>query len=216
MRELDKIIKIFKVNLKDNLKCLILGGSRGKNNQIDNWSDYDIYVITSNFDSNKLNIINEELSKNISCHVGITQYTTYELENRLVDDKTKVMFYEKNSFDCNPIIFGNIDKFDITLDEIKKDDLVILPQVIHDLKRTINTDNYKKLIKRTTVLLKIILRKDNNFAYGYKNVFDQFYKYLDKKKIEFHNKIDIINCIQNENCQIVNFVKEIITNYNNL
>ena len=210
---LKKIITIIKLNLKHNLYSIILGGSRGKNLAIENWSDYDIYIIVNKFEIEDIININNELKKDIKEHVGITVYTVEEVEKCIVDDKTKVMFYERESMKVNPTIYGQEINIKFELEDIKRDDEIILPKIIHELRRGILEKNYSKLIKRVTVLIKILLRKNNIFSYGYKNVFDDFYKLSANKNIKLNEKINIEVCIEQNNNLIYEFTKEIINNY---
>ncbi|MEG1008879.1 MAG: hypothetical protein RSF67_03530, partial [Clostridia bacterium] len=64
--ELRQIVDIICTESKDNLKCIILGGSRGKGNEIIGWSDYDIYIINHYLEINTIKKIQVELLNKIA------------------------------------------------------------------------------------------------------------------------------------------------------
>ena len=212
-QEYNEINNMFLKELNTNLISIILGGSRGKNNEINNWSDYDLYLVLKEIsldDIIKIREINKNLEEKLNCHVGITYYTEQEIKNKNIDDKTFVMLYEKNNFNCNPTLYGNLSNINISYYEILEIDQYVFPQIVNEVKRNILLNDYKKIIKKVTLLIKIILRKNNIFCYGYENIFMEFYSLMEKKKIDFINKIDILECILTNDKKIIFFATELL------
>lgn len=193
--------------LQENLINITLGGSRGKNIGIDGWSDYDIYIIVNKISLEVLNKLNEKLKNTIDIHVGITVYTKKEVENKLVDDKTKVMIYEHIKYKKNPVLFGEDIWFPITLEEIKKIDVIIAAQTLHTLKRELSIEQFekKKALKKMTLLIKCLLRKNDIYAFGYIDGYEKFCSICEKKGI-------IIDDIKQ--FKVINYIKDI--NFNKI
>ena len=78
------VLETAKRELKENLLNITLGGSGGKNNIIEGWSDLDIYIVLKKYNINEIKKLQEILSKN-NIHIGLTFYNLYEIENDLID-----------------------------------------------------------------------------------------------------------------------------------
>ena len=157
---------------KDNLINVTLGGSGGKGKIIDGWSDLDIYIIIHDY-------IQEEIvefmkyNNKLNIHIGTTFYTLNEVKYNMIDSKTKVMCFEKQQFNVNPTLYGVNVFNEISYDEIVKNDINNLPNVLHDFRRRYielisgNKKVDKTYIKKMLVLIKCILNYYRVFSYGY-------------------------------------------------
>ena len=215
---LDKIRGVF----KDNLLSVTLGGSGGKNKIIDGWSDLDIYIILKKYDIEQISLLQEELDDS-KIHIGLTFYNINEIENDLVDIKTKIMVYEKNNYDVNPTLYG-MDYFkDVDYLEVYNNDMMNYPVVLQAFKRmyieVINDKRKidKSYIKKMLVLLKCILSSYKIFTFGYDDVFRIFMGLLYNSEVDISLKNLIIDLENNED-YIINISREIIeyTTYTDL
>ena len=215
---LDRIRDVF----GDNLLNVTLGGSGGKNKIIDGWSDLDIYVVLKKYDIEQIRRLQEMLDDS-KIHIGLTFYNLYEIENDLVDFKTKIMVYEKNNYDVNPTLYG-LDYFkDVDYLEVYNNDMANYPVVLQAFKRMyIEVLNKKRkidksYIKKMLVLLKCILSSHMIFAFGYDEVFKTFMCLLNNSDVDVSLK-DIIIDLDNNEDYIINISREIIeyTTYTDL
>ena len=147
---LDKIRGVF----KDNLLSVTLGGSGGKNKIIDGWSDLDIYIILKKYDIKQISLLQEELDDS-KIHIGLTFYNLYEIENDLVDFKTKIMVYEKNNYDVNPTLYG----MDYFTDSEKMQASAMVAQQHLAKFPDVTQENYDDIIKS-------ISTKENGVKFG--------------------------------------------------
>lgn len=160
---------------RDNLCSVTLGGSGGKGNIIEGWSDLDLYLVLRKYNQNEVSEFVKNISK-LDIHIGTTFYTISEVNYGLIDFKTKVMCYEKQNYRVNPTVYGK-DLFEkVSYDEIKQNDLINLPNILHDFRRRyINLKNNKNenvtksYVKKMLVLIKCILNSYETFSYGYYN-----------------------------------------------
>lgn len=200
--------------LGENLLSVTLGGSGGKNKIIFGWSDLDIYIILRKYDVEQVRVLQERLSKS-DIHIGLTFYNLYEIENDLVDFKTKIMVYEKNNYNVNPTLYG-CDYFrDVSYLEVYNNDMSNYPVVLQAFKRMyIELLNKKRqvdktYIKKMLVLLKCILSSYKIFAFGYDEVFQEFISILYNGNVETSLRDIIVNLDKYEDF-IINISREII------
>ena len=200
---LDRIRDVF----GDNLLNVTLGGSGGKNKIIDGWSDLDIYVVLKKYDIEQIRMLQEKLEDS-KIHIGLTFYNLYEIENDLVDFKTKIMVYEKNNYNVNPNQNPNMANYPVVLQAFKRMYIEVLNK-----KRKID----KSYIKKMLVLLKCILSSHMIFAFGYDEVFKTFMCLLNNSDVDVSLK-DIIIDLDNNEDYIINISREIIeyTTYTDL
>ena len=78
----------------DDLISITLGGSAGKNDVIPGWSDLDLYIVIKQYKTESI-IEYSKTIENWSLHIGVTYYTLTEVLNNRIDNKTKIMIYEK-------------------------------------------------------------------------------------------------------------------------
>lgn len=202
-----KIIEVLKVAFKtfgDNLQSVTLGGSGGKNKLIPGWSDLDFYIVLKKYDIDQIKkFMKIDLSNDI--HIGTTFYTEREILNNIIDNKTKIMIYEKYHYNVNPTFYGEEIFRRNTFDEVKNNDINAFPNVLHEFRRkfieldsgTVKLD--KKYIKKMLVLLKCILSHFDIFATELEEVVGEFINLCNK---EFNQcttsyKFDILNVIKN-------------------
>lgn len=178
-----EILDIAKEELKDNLLSITLGGSGGKNNLIKGWSDLDIYIILKRYNIKEITSFQEKISKS-EIHIGTTFYNLYEIENNLIDFKSKIMIYEKNNYHVNPTLYGKDYFKNVTYQEVYNNDLENYPQTLQNFKRMYIEvlNNQRKIdktyMKKMIVLIKCILSSYEIFSYGYDKVFNEFYHIL--------------------------------------
>lgn len=202
-KELVNIYNIALSIFKDNLINITLGGSGGKGTIIDGWSDLDLYIVLNDYDPFTIKEFMNIVSNN-NIHTGTTFYTINELENNFIDLKTKVMLYERQTFDVNPTLYGKEVYNEIDYEEIKESDRVNFPCVLHDIRRRfielcMGKDLDKTYIKKLLVLVKCILRSYDIFTYGYNNTFNELFIFLEKHNIDITSikDFDIIMVINN-------------------
>lgn len=211
-------------NLKDNLMCVILGGSCGKNIPVVGWSDIDIYVILKKYDFDQIVKLNTAIEKT-NIHIGITFYTESEIKNGFIDSRTKVMIYEKQILKCNPNLYGNYDLNLIDYNTIKNNDKDNIPSVLHEVRRmhikVLNNGNKidRKYIKKVILLLKCYFNIKGKFLYGYTNVVNEFlseYNENENKSTNYYffDIIGALGDITRHKSQIVEFVNRVL-NYMN-
>lgn len=215
------MINLAKEVFKNNLQSVTLGGSAGKNKIIAGWSDLDIYIVLKEYDIKKVCIFNKLISK-FSQHIGVTYYTILEVENNLIDNKTKVMLYEKRMYNVNPTLLGKDIFNNITYSEIVNNDIMMLPNVIHEFRRmhaSILNDNSlfsKKYLKKLLVLIKCYLNINHIFTYGYDDVIEEFIVIINKPnsltRCIYFDIIWMIENYQNNINEILEF-GEVTLNY---
>lgn len=212
-------------SLSDSLISVILGGSAGKNQIVENWSDIDLYIIIRDYEIKKISdFYNEICDSNI--HIGVTFYTLQEIQKKIIDNKTKVMFYEKNQFKFNPTIYGENIIYEVDYSEIKLSDSRNIANVLHELRRMhilleVNkTSVDKKYIKKMLVLMKCFLNSYGIFSYGYEKVFNDFKKLIhsgefnDERILTVIDNFDIIYALKElplQQKRIVEIGREIIS-----
>ena len=104
------------------------------------------------------------------------------ISNNIIDAKTKIMLYEKQTYKVNPTLYGNDTIFNkISYREVKQNDKNSFPVVLHDIRRrymNLYTNKNEKLektyIKKLLVLIKCILNYYDIFSYGYDKTFTKF------------------------------------------
>lgn len=220
-RVIDSVLKNGKNIFNDNLVCIVLGGSCGKNDNIIGWSDIDLYIILKEYD---ITMVREFslIIDNYDIHVGTTYYTLFEIENKIIDNKTKVTLYEKNMLHFNPTLYGFCNFPKVDYNEIVQSDTNNLPNVMHEFRRMFTNALNKKIkvdkkyVKKLLVLLKCYLNTKYIFVFGYELVVSQFLLlYNEKNKNDSTNEycFDIIKVISNlekYSEDIMNFSKIIL------
>lgn len=223
--ELKNVINNAILIFKDNLINVTLGGSGGKGNIIEDWSDLDVYIVLNKYNTTQVSQF-MRLVNNSIIHTGTTFYTLAEIENDVIDMKTKVMLFERQSFDVNPTLYG-IDIFkEVQYDEIKSNDKANFPNVLHDVRRRyIELCNSKKLdktyIKKLLVLVKCILRSYDTFTYGYDYTFKCLFQLLNDQNIDLTNIKDfdilyVINNLDNSVEQVISFSEFLLSYISNV
>lgn len=205
---------------QEDLVSMILGGSCGKGMPIIGWSDIDLYVILNSYQSEKVRSFFDKTEKE-EIHIGLTFYTTLEVEKNLIDNKTKIMLYEKNTYHVNPTLYGDNPFQSITFKEVAENDKNNLPNVLHDFRRmyikALDSNHCidQKYIKKFLLLLKCYLSNIGVFNYGYQNVFDQFQDIYNEKRNNstttcYFDIMDAIVNIKNSKEKILDFSKKVL------
>ena len=219
--ELKNVVNNAMAIFKDNLINMTLGGSGGKGNAINGWSDLDVYIVLNIYNTEQVSEFMKTVNKN-SIHTGTTFYTLAEVENDIVDMKTKVMLYEKQAYDVNPTLYG-IDIFkEVTYEEIKKNDRTNFPNVLHDVRRRYIELCYtrkveKAYIKKLLVLVKCMLNSYDIFTYGYDPTFRELFQVMYKQNIDLtpikdFDIVSVINNLEDSTEVVINF-SEFLLNY---
>ena len=195
------VISASQEELADNLLSITLGGSGGKNNIIPGWSDLDIYIVLRNSDIEQINNLRNRLANN-KIHIGLTFYDLYELENNLIDFKTKIMIYEKHNYQVNPTLYGNDYFQDVSYQEVYENDLLNYPHILQMFKRmyleVLNNERKidKTYVKKMLVLVKCILSSQKIFVYGYKETFEEYFKIIyNNDQVKFN--LEVLSDLEN-------------------
>lgn len=213
-RTLIDLMDAAREELKDNLLSITLGGSGGKNKIIEGWSDLDVYIILKKYDCKQIKNLQKKLCQS-NIHIGLTFYNLYEIENDLIDFKTKIMIYEKNNYGVNPTLYGNDYFKNVDYNVVYENDLMNYPQALQNFKRMyIEVLNGSKKIDKTymkkmLVLIKCILSSYKIFAYGYNEVHQEFYKILYGNDQKFHFE-EILTDLENNEDYILRVSEKII------
>ena len=133
-KELVKVLNVATNVFGNNLLSITIGGSGGKDNIIDGWSDLDIYFILKDYIVFQVTSFEKQFVDD-SIHVGTTYYTLDEVETNNIDNKTKVMIYEKNNYYVNPTLYGDDYYNDVSYEEILCNDKNAFPVVLQALRR---------------------------------------------------------------------------------
>lgn len=174
----DKAIDIF----KDNLLNITIGGSAGKNNIHEGWSDIDLYFILKEYNVKDIAIYNDIFNNAEDIHLGTTFYSLKEIEKQMIDTRTKIMVYEKFKYQMNPTIYGEEYYIPVTYETIRQNDVAKLPSILHDFRREISdlkngrSELKRKQIKKLLILLKCLLNYHNIFSFGYEEVLIKYSK----------------------------------------
>lgn len=204
-----KVIVQLAINcFKENLYCIILGGSAGKNNVIVGCSDLDIYILLNKYDITKISFYSNMVEK-FKIHIGLTIYSKKEFENGWIDDKTKIMIYEKQNYSVNPTLYGYFISKKIRYKDIVLNDKRKLPNILHECRRLhinmLNSKNIvdKKYLKKIFLLIKCYLNANKIFSFGYKKVYNDFLINIKEKGEEIIltkiSNFDIIYMFKNYN-----------------
>lgn len=202
--------------LGNNLLSITLGGSGGRGQIVEGWSDIDLYFVIKKYDMEKISELYQ--FKEGEIHVGLTFYTLKEVLAGNINSKTKVMIYEKNKYNYNPTIYGKDYFPDVTYTDIKENDIKQLPNLLSEYKKLItelviekNTPR-RHHIKRMIILIKSILNYHNIFSFGYDDTILKFTRLCHDLDYELNDLgcIDILALIEDyEN--IKNYRDEIIS-----
>lgn len=210
-KTIDKAVKLAIKIYKDNLISLFLAGSVAKCNCIEGWSDIDLYIITKdlNLESNKEFY---EKTKKYKIHIGTTFYTKDMINELRVDQKTIAAFYEYHYYNVNEFIYGKIKVPHITYKRLLSTETSI-NEVIQSVQRElynyeIDKKNFKTLIKKTVLLMKIYLNTNyHQYTFGYNNVSKKF-----KEKVDNNLRFDIERLIKtnDKNDELIEQVNQIL------
>lgn len=179
--EAEKIIPLFtqeiKAIFKDNLVAIILTGSAGKNEFIDDWSDLDFCIITN---CSKLHQFKEiEMQANTyGVHIGLTYLTINELKKLQAPLRVLVSLYECNQ-GLNKILYTKTKHLIPTVDKrtlIENNHFEIL-LTMQKLRRDVPQQNLKKLFKNLTLLKKLLVRNKGHIVHKLKDLDDAFYQH---------------------------------------
>lgn len=219
LENVEKALNDIKDIFKSDLLCVVLGGSCGKNNPIIGWSDIDLYVILKSYNFKKVKKFNN-LIANYELHIGVTYYTLREIESNMIDNKTKIMLYEKQHLRVNPTLYGYCSFKEIKYEEVVLKDKNNLPNVMHEFRRMytkiLNNENKldKKYFKKLLVLIKCYLNINNVFIYGYDRVVLEFLKIYNQKKqltkLYYFDIIKSLNNIQNNEKATIIFTENVL------
>ncbi len=164
----------------DKLLLLVVTGSGGKSKIIEGWSDLDFLIVLKYFSLKD----NSEIARlvNISpIKIGTTIYSKQEFESGLVDSKTVFNLELIRKKIIIPIILQNNLEFPyFTNTDRKKLHIILLPNIIHELKRKLdykNEHNLRPIAKSIDTIMKFIISiSSKKLISGYKEVQDEFYK----------------------------------------
>ena len=170
---------------KDNLQAIFLAGSVAKGNCIDGWSDIDLYIITKKLDLIANKKFYDEVKK-YKIHIGTTFYTVESINNLAVDQKTKAAFYEYHQYNVNEIVYGDFKVPHVSYEKFLETE-TFMNDLVQAVERElyeyeISKKNFKTLIKKTTLLMKVYLNSNFKiYSYGYDNVSRKFKENVNNK-----------------------------------
>ena len=197
------VVKLAKQIFDNELKSVILGGSAGKNKAIVGWSDLDIYIILKKYSFSKVKSFENKLIK-FNLHIGVTYYSVLEVEKNMIDNKTKIMIYEKTNYNVNPTLYGKNCFNNVSYIEIVKNDISNIPNIVHEFRRMNisilnNKDLFnKKYLKKLLVLIKCFLNSKEIFTYCYVDAIDNFINIVNNSRyLTKYLEFDIIHEINN-------------------
>jgi len=117
------------------------------------------------------------------------------------------MLYEKQNYNLNPTLYGEDIELNIDLEDIKFNDKINFPNILHEFRRlyinlSMSEENKveKSYIKKMLVLMKTILRsRYSEFSYGYLQTLNIFYETMEKEGYSLMNssRFDIMGVINN-------------------
>lgn len=198
---LEIVVKKISELFGENLLNITLGGSGGKSEIIVGHSDLDLYVILQKIDISLISQVIDFIER-LPIHIGITYYTKYQMDHKLIDSKTKIMIYEKYNYNVNPSLYKEFDFPMIDYSEVIENDKNNLPNLNHVLTRECayafkdikRMDS--KFVKKMFVLIKCFLNTEGIFSYGYKRSLKLFQENVADEHIKNY-KIDIVNILTN-------------------
>lgn len=173
-----KVLNLIKTTFNNDLISLILCGSAGRGNFIENWSDLDYCCIIKHTDITKISHVFSQL-KNFKIKIGISFFTSKEWENRWITRHNLVMLYEIHQ-GFHYLIYNkkNFKIPDFDCDEIfncKQEYLIVLQL----FKKNFQVYNFRKLFKTMILLKKQLLY--------FKKIIEWDYDIIDNKIRELYN-----------------------------
>lgn len=215
-----KALNDSKTIFENDLISVILGGSCGKNNPVVGWSDIDLYIILKSYESHKVKLFSSIIEK-YNIHIGVTFYSLTEIENDVIDNKTKIMLYEKQKFRVNPTLYGYCPFRKINYTKVVLNDKNNLPNVLHEFRRMyiklLSSKNSvdKKYIKKLLLLIKCYFNIKGVFLYGYENVICEFLKIYNIKEINstktyFFDIMRTLNDTQSSKKEVIDFSSRVL------
>lgn len=211
-----KILTQFTLELLSlyNTRILLIlpSGSCARGDVYENWSDIDLIICLNTYNyADICNII--QLTSKYCIKIGVNIYSKLEMNKLIIDGKTKLFLYYAQE-KLIPILMKE-ESFEIphiNFQKILENDRVVLPGQIHSLKRTdIDNEDSKTLLKKTNLIMKLMLKDKNISPLGYKNVFDYFQLIYDIDLIDIE---DIIKKYNYYDLVIKEFVFYFIDNLN--
>lgn len=166
--------------LCENMIMFMLTSSCSLNACIEGWSDIDILVIVEQLDFTELKALHEEALK-YDINIALAILSRKEVINKMFDDKTGVVFYQLTTGMITP----NYIKSDlleeipqVDLEEIKHNDVLMLPWYLHKLRRLLfaPSDDKRAIIKMLYIVIKMKLRMNNVIVISYTEAYGKFAK----------------------------------------
>ncbi len=182
--------------LGPKLKMFMLFGSCGLGSCIPNWSDIDILIVVDSMNFALVRKV-ERAKQKYNIKIALSVLTLYELDNNMLDGKTKVALYllgeehlAPNYVNCSAGVFM-IPR--ITLEEVQLDDAYMLPEYLHKLKRALYLpeDNRRAVIKLLYLVMKIKLRSPRHkiVAKTYREASERFAAEFEAPELDFEAEI---------------------------
>ncbi len=220
----DTIVNMASDSFGDNLSALILGGSAGKNKFIEDWSDMDLYVILRDREEKQIRDFVNKLDFNF--HVGRTFYSEKEINNDIIDNRTRVMLYEvgkgsdkllynRDDYQLPKYSIADIVKMDISEKSLAFNGLksaIYNQSAVEVANRTVSDSSNNKassnIVKSSILLEKILLRiGEGLIGGGYTDTSTAYYQMVsryynqqgegDQKKLDILGSTDVVDCIKN-------------------
>lgn len=165
--------------LGERMQLFVLTSSCGLDQCIPGWSDIDVLIVADLLDFETLRKLHSAQSK-YQVKIALALLSCYELNNKMFDDKTNVVFYQlKESMLCINYISDTSTVIpEVTLSDIQADDLRMMPMYLHKLRRALygSVTDKRQVIKMLYIVIKMCLRSKGHeiIAKSYKEAFSQF------------------------------------------
>lgn len=170
----------------------MLHGSCGRESVHSNWSDIDILMVIEEYEYKYIKEMQRIIST-YSIKVGTTIYSKREFENIKVDAKTLYSIYLIRNDFIVPLFYNvNLKVPVITLNMVQDNDRRMFFEAIHKLKRLLcDSDlNKKSIIKTLTLIMKIILIRNNIIPNKYEDIFSKFAEIYNIEKYNIENDLN--------------------------
>lgn len=183
--ETESIITLFceeiKSIFKNNLVAIILTGSAGKDEFVDDWSDLDFLIISNSAVIEECVQI-EELASRHPIHIGLTYLTLAELKTFKAPLRVLVSMYECNN-GLNKILYSTIENLipQVDIKLLTENNRYEMFLTMQKLRRNTQSQNLKKLFKNLVLLKKLLVRNKGHVVHRFAEIDELFYKYYDLK-----------------------------------
>lgn len=201
--------------LGPKLKMFMLFGSCSLGGCIPEWSDLDILVVVDRIDFTLARRLQRAQQK-YDIKIALSVISLYELDNRRVDGKIKVALYLLGEGLLAPnyvnVSTGIFMVPSLSLEEVQADDVYMLPEYLHKLKRAlcVPEENKRTIIKLLYLVMKIKLRSPGHeiVVTSYRDACEHFANEFDAPEVCFEAEIKNAGALSDK---FLDYAKEIVS-----